>query len=97
MDNFQICFKSTSFRIEVKLRFCEKSPKVCEITTLDLKLCKYLVNVKSKVEISENFVASLKISELYLQSFFIVDFVKGLCMIIFEICVRRPTAATERS
>ena len=40
--------------IELKLIYSEKATKICEISTL---LLSYVVPVKSKVEISQNFVA----------------------------------------
>ena len=49
--------------------FCEKATNFGEITTLDMTVCKYIVSVKSKVEISQNFVAfSEYVSELYQQN-----------------------------
>ena len=67
--------------IQLKLVYSEEATKFDEISTLILTT---VHTVKYKVEISQNFVAFLKMIELYLQSFFIVDFVKGLCVIILR-------------
>ena len=44
--NLRFCF--------IKFIYSEKATKVCKISTLDLTVCS---TVKSKVEISQNFVA----------------------------------------
>ena len=44
----------------IKLRISEKDTKFCEITNLDLTRLVYVVNIKSKVEISSIFVAFLE-------------------------------------
>ena len=45
-----------------KLIYSEKAKKFCEVFTL---LLSYVVPVESKVKISQNFVALLRIYELY--------------------------------
>ena len=55
--NYRVVGKSENLRGEgakVKFIYSEKATKFCEISTLDLS---YVVQVKSTVEISQNFVA----------------------------------------
>ena len=53
-DHWQYVTLSEEQPLKVKFIYSEKVPKFCEISTL---LLSYVVPVKSKVEISQNFVA----------------------------------------
>ena len=46
--------QTQNIKVFVKFKYFEKATKFCEISTL---LLSYVVSVKSKVEISQNFVA----------------------------------------
>ena len=46
--------QTQNIKVFVKFKYFEKATKFCEISTL---LLSYLVSVRSKVEISQNFVA----------------------------------------
>ena len=54
LEYFRICLKSLFFeKVRIKFIYCEKATEFCEIFTL---LLSYVVPVKSKVKISQNFV-----------------------------------------
>ena len=54
IEDVEDCFKEFVDKVAVKFIHSEKAKKICEIFN---KLLSYVVPVKSKVKISQNFVA----------------------------------------